>query len=236
VANDRFSEHRLQILMRRPLARFTCALVLLALYHGALLGTALPASPSVVDATRSDIDASQMAYAAGRYAEALEPTERLTQRLPGQAIYFERLARIQQELGRPAEEARAWEGVFRTSPTPVDACPMLPAAYERLSDGARALDAYERCAEVEPDNPDLLLTLGRAYSAAGRSSEARAVLERALTVAPEYPDIYLVLGVRNFSDGDQKTAREQFERFQALAPERHDEVAVWLERTGQVAH
>ena len=122
---------------------------------------------------RSDIDASHEAYAASRYAEALEPTERLTRRFPGQAIYFERLARIQQALGRPAEEARAWEAVFRTSPTPVDACPMIASAYERLSDGARALDAYERCAEVEPDNPDLLLTLGRAYSAAGRSAEAR---------------------------------------------------------------
>jgi len=235
VADDRFREHRLQVLMHRPVARFACALILLALYRGALLGTARPAHASVVDDTRSDIDASQEAYSAGRYAEALEPTERLTQRLPGQAIYFERLARIQQELNHPAEEARAWEGVFRTSPTPVDACPMIAAAYERLADGGRALDAYERCADVEPDNPDLLLTLGRAYSAAGRSAEARTVLEKALTVAPEYPDIYLVLGVRNLADGDRKTARERFERFQALAPERHDEVAVWLDRTSQVS-
>ena len=52
---------------------------------------------------------------------------------------------------------------------------------------------------------------------------------------PSDTDIYLVLGVRNFADGDRKTARQQFERFQALAPERHDEVAVWLDRTSQVS-
>jgi tetratricopeptide (TPR) repeat protein len=223
--------------MRGPLARLTVAVALLATYYVTLFefGTAAPAAAPIVDeATVRDIDASGSAYRAGQYADALEPTKRLTEKLPSQAIYFDRLARIQHELGHFAEEARAWEGVFRTSPTPVDACPMIANAYERISDSIRALDAYERCVGVDPLDPDLLLFLGRAYSAAGQAALAQQVLERALTISPEYPDIHLVLGVRNFADGQLTTARERFERFLALAPQRREEVAVWLERTSKV--
>ena len=221
--------------MRGPLVRFAVALVLLAIYYRALFGTATSAAASgIAEATLRDIDASQVAFSAGRYAEALEPTERLSSQFPSQALYFDRLARIQRELGRPRDEARALEGVFRASPTPEDACPMLAVAYEKIPDPAGALDAYERCVEVDPKNPDMLLFMGRAYNGAGRAEEARQVLERAVAIAPEYPDIYLVLGVRNFADGRLSTARDQFNRFLALAPARREEVAVWLERTRQV--
>jgi tetratricopeptide (TPR) repeat protein len=224
--------------MRRPAIRFAFAVVLLALYYQTLLGTATPANAPPVtadDATLRDIDASQLAFSGGRYAEALAPTERLTKKLPGQAMYFDRLARILRELGRPRDEARAWEEVFRSSPTPVDACPMLAAAYDRIPDPGRALSAYERCVQVEPQDPDLLLFLGRAYNAAERATEARRALEQALAIAPEYPDVHLMLGVRDFADGDLATARTRFEKFLALAPARRDEVTVWLERTRQVS-
>ena len=222
--------------MWRPFTRFAVAVVLLATYYVTLFDTATPAAAPIVDArTRRDIDTSGAAFAAGQYADALEPTKRLTEQLPSQAIYFDRLARIERELGQFRDEAKAWEAVFRTSPTPVDACPMLATAYERSGDSVRALDAYERCAAVEPRNPDLLLFLGRAYSASGRSEAAKRVLEQALVIAPEYPDLHLVLGVRNFADGQLTVARARFERFLALAPERREEVAVWLERTGHFA-
>jgi tetratricopeptide (TPR) repeat protein len=222
--------------MRSPFARLACALILLVVYYRTLFDAATPAAAAVMDAeTLRDIDASQVAFSAGRYVEALGPTERLTQRLPGQAMYFDRLARILGELGRPRDEARAWEEVFRTSPTPVDACPMLGFAYDRIPDPAGALGAYERCVEIDPQNPDLLLFLGRAYNAAERPHEARKVLEQALAIAPDYPDLHLLLGVRNFADGDRAAARARFERFLALAPARQAEVAVWLDRTREVS-
>src|SRR5688500_14264936 len=182
--------------MRGPLARCAVALVLLAVYYQTLLGTPPSAPASFGEAAAlHDIEASRAAFTAGRYVEALEPTERLTRQFPTQAVYFDRLARIQHELGRPHSEARAWEGVFRTSPTPQDACPMLPVAYERIPDPVKALDAYERCVQVSPADPDLLLFLGRAYNAAGRAEPARQVLEQALAIAPDYPDVHLVLGI-----------------------------------------
>jgi tetratricopeptide (TPR) repeat protein len=224
--------------MRHPVVRLVVAAALLAAYSLTLSGGTAgdQASAPVVDADiKRAVEASQAAYSAGRYADALEPTRRLTEQLPTQAVYFHRLARIQHELGSFREEARAWEGVFRTSPTPVDACPMLAAAYEQTGDADSALNAYERCVEVEPLNPDLLLLLGRAYNAAERAADAQRVLEQALALAPEYPDVHLVLGVRNFADKHIEVARERFERFLALAPARRDEVAVWLERTRQVS-
>jgi cytochrome c-type biogenesis protein CcmH/NrfG len=224
--------------MRRPALRLAYAIALLALYYQTLLGTttAVAAPPVTADeATLADIDASQVAFSAGRYAEALPPTQRLTQNLPGQAMYADRLARILHELGRAREEAKAWEEVFRTSPTPVDACPMLGDAYARIPDPAGALSAYERCVQVEPQDPDLLLFLGRAYNAAERGAEARRVLEQTLALAPDYADAYLLLGIRNFVDGDLKAARASFEKFLALAPARQQEVAVWLERTREVS-
>ena len=224
--------------MRRPAVRLAYAVALLALYYQTLLGTTTPATAPPVtadEATLADIDASQVAFSAGRYAEALPATQRLTQSLPGQAIYSDRLARILHELGRPRDEAKAWEDVFRASPTPVDACPMIGAAYDRIPDPAGALSAYERCVQVEPQDPDLLLFLGRAYNGAERGPEARRVLEQALAISPDYPDAHLLIGIRNFADGDRKAARASFERFLALAPARQPEVAVWLERTREAS-
>ena len=224
--------------MGHPLIRLALTAVLLVAYYQAISWgrTVSQASQAVIDADiRRDIEASQVAFSANRHADALGPTERLTRQLPTQAIYFDRLARIQHELGQFTDEADAWEGVFRTSPTPGDACPMLPAAYDRTGDADRALHAYERCVEVDPLNPDLLLFLGRAYNAADRAADAQRVLEQALALAPEYPDVHLVLGVRNFADNQIEVARTRFEQFLTLAPSRRDEVAVWLERTRQVS-
>lgn len=220
-----------------PILRLLCAGTLLAAYHYALFWNGpRPAAAAVLSdaAMLRDIDESGGAFSAGRYADALEPTRRLTERMPSQAIYFDRLARIHRELGNRAEEARSWERVFAVSPTPADACPMLGEAYLALHDEARALAAFERCLDVEPENADALLFLGRAYQAAGRGADARRVLEQAVVLAPQYPDLHLLLGVRHFTDGDVSAARQQFERFVELAPERREEVTTWLERTRPV--
>jgi tetratricopeptide (TPR) repeat protein len=218
--------------MQSPVIRFVAAALLLALYARGVLADSSPAVPVSADADLlRDIDESQVAFSAGKYAEALEPTRRLTIRMPTQAMYFNRLASIHRELGQTREEAQALERVYRTSPTPEDACPAIGQAYDRVPDQAAALDAYERCAALIPENPDSHVFLGRAYNAAGRAAEAREALERALALAPDYPDVHLLLGIQEFGVGRLAEARARFERFLVLAPERREEVAAWLERT-----
>ncbi len=217
-----------------PVLRLVCAAALLATYQHYLLPPIAPsveATPLTDRAILRDIDASEVAYSHHRWEDALEPTLRLTEKLPSQAMYFDRLAHIYQQLGRRSEEARALEGVFAVSATPADACPMLGQAYEAAHERSRAIDAFERCLEMDPANPDAMLFLGRAYQGAGRGDDARRVLEKALALAPDYPDLYLLLGVRNYVDGRIDVARQQFERFLYLSPARRYEVQAWLDRT-----
>jgi tetratricopeptide (TPR) repeat protein len=217
-----------------PVLRLVAAVVLLAVYQHYLLPPTAPsveAAPLTDRAILRDIDASEVAYSAGRFEDALEPTLQLTEKMPSEAMYFNRLANIYHELGRPSEEARSWEKLFEVSPTPVDACPMLGQAYEAANDRTRAIDAFERCLEIDPENPDAMLYLGRAYQGAGRGDDARRVLENGLALAPNYSDLYLLLGVRNYLDGRIDVARQQFERFLELSPERRYEVQTWIDRT-----
>jgi tetratricopeptide (TPR) repeat protein len=218
--------------MQSPAIRFVSAALLLAFYARGVVVNSSPAVAASADAELlRDIDDSQVAFSAGKYAEALEPTRRLTIRMPTQAMYFNRLARIHGELGHAREEAQALESVYRTSPTPEDACPTIGQAYDRVPDPAAALDAYRRCATLTPGDPDSHVFLGRAFNAAGLPAEAKGALERALALAPDYPDVHLLLGVHEYSNGRIAEARARFERFLALAPGRREEVAVWLERT-----
>ena len=216
----------------QPFARVTTAAAVLGLYYWFLFANPFPAAPDAAGRRiDDDVAASRTLFEARKFADALPPTERLTQELPGQPIFHERLALIYQTLDRSADAARAWNRFMALSPTPVDACPMVAEAYRRAGDHAQELTALERCASLPPANADFLVNLGQALLTQGREADARRAFERALTVADDYPDAYLLLGVRQFADGEHAAARHNFERFLELAPSRRDEVAVWLQRT-----
>jgi len=213
-------------------ARLAGAAVVLAVYYWTLFAsTAAPAHDAVEAQLQQDIQASLSLFAAGRFADALAPTERVVGQWPSQAIYHERLAVIFQQLDRPLDEAREWEAVMASSPTPIDACPMVAEAYRRTNREDLALAAFERCAALGPANPDFLLFFGQALLRADRKTEARRAFEAGLEIDASYPDLYLVLGIRQFDEGQFREARTSFERFLALAPARRDEVAIWLART-----
>jgi tetratricopeptide (TPR) repeat protein len=209
------------------------AAIVLAAYYWVVF--AHPFAPTVSAGARieADIESSRTLYAAGKFGEALAPTERLAQALSSQAVYHSRLARVYHELNRPADEAGSWERFMATSPTPIDACPSVAQAYDRAGRPELAIAALERCASFQPVNPDFLVYLGQALIAAGRKADARRAFERGLQIEPRYPDLHLLLGVRQFDEGELKAARRSFEKFLTLAPERRAEVAVWLDRTAR---
>jgi tetratricopeptide (TPR) repeat protein len=218
-----------------PMARVAAAAGVLGLYYWLLFASPFATSPAAVDAAIDrDIAASRALFEAGRFADALPPSERLTNELPSQVIFHERLARIYHALNRFGDEAGEWQQVMALSPTPVDACPMVAEAHARAGDSARELAALERCASLPPVNPDFLLMLGQALVTRDRTVEARQAFERGLDVGRDYPDLHLLLGIRQFADGERAAARRNFERFLQLAPSRRQEVAVWLQRTADV--
>lgn len=218
--------------MQTALARLAGAALVLAVYYWTLFASpSAPAQDAAEAQLQQDIQASLALFSAGRFAEALPPTERIVQQWPSQAMYHERLALIFRELERPVDEVREWQAVMTTSPTPIDACPMVAQAHGRANRDDLALAAFEQCAALLPVNPDFLVYLGQSLLKANRKAEARQAFERGLEVDEAYPDLHLLLGVRQFDDGQIREARASFERFLALAPNRRDEVAVWLTRT-----
>jgi tetratricopeptide (TPR) repeat protein len=162
--------------------RLVCGLLVLILYTSVLRSSQRTGSADTTSGSAQRwLAASQSAFVAARYDEALQPTIELTRALPNQQVYAERLALIYQHLGRSADEAAAWERVVAVSPTPVDACPALPDAYVRavgLSD--TALDAFERCSAFEPKNADMLFYLARARERSGRADLAEATYREAI--------------------------------------------------------
>jgi tetratricopeptide (TPR) repeat protein len=217
-------------MMRAP-GRAAGAAALLAAYFWVVFAHPLGRPMDSGARIEADIESSRTLFAAGRFDQALAPTERLAHTLSSQAVYHSRLARVYHELNRPADEAQSWERVIATSPTPIDACPMVARAYDRAGRADLAIAALERCVSFRPVNPDFLVYLGQALIAAGRKADARRAFERGLEIEPRYPDLHLLLGVRQFDEGELKAARRSFEKFLALAPQRRVEVAVWLDRT-----
>lgn len=217
--------------MRTPFLRTAGACLVAAVYYWLLLANPFATPSDGGEAQlRQDIQTSGSAFAAGRFAAALAPTERLAKAMPSQALYADRLARIYHAVDRPDDEAREWERLITLSPTPIDACPMVADAYGQAGHSDLALDALERCASFTPANPDFLLSLGQALLAHDRPADARKAFERGLEVDSRYPDLHLLVGVQQFDAGELADAKASFERFAALAPDRSDEVAEWLGR------
>ena len=137
--------------------------------------------------------ASRAAFDEHDWQKALGPTSALVEQFPNQQVYSERLARIYAGLGKPADEAAAWERFLRVSPTPEDACPTVADAYWRAGDRAKSLDASIRCRDFDPLNGELNYYLGRAYERAERADDARAAYEEALRVEPPHVDTRVAL-------------------------------------------
>lgn len=213
-------------------ARLAGAAVVLAVYYWTLFASAAVPPDAAEAQLQQDIQASLTLLNAGRFGDALAPTERIVEQWPRQALYHERLALIFQKLDRPVDEVREWEAVMATSPTPIDACPMVADAHRRTNRDDLALAAFERCAALQPANPDFHLFLGQALLRADRKAEARRAFEQGLAIDESYPDLHLLIGIHQFDAGEVREARRSFERFLELAPSRRAEVAVWLERTG----
>lgn len=136
-------------------------------------------------------DRSRVLLRDGRLEDALRLTRSLSLEFPRDPGLWQQAATILARLGRPAEEAAAWERFLSVSSTPHDACPAIGLAYERAGQPGPALAAFERCLGHDERDPDSLFYLGHAYERAGRFEPALALYERGLALAPTYADLAL---------------------------------------------
>ena len=123
----------------------------------------------------------------GRYAQALSQTQALASRHQDDATVQVWLAEAYKGLGKPEDEARAWERVLAITKLADAGCPALPQANTRAGNRAAALDAYRRCADLAPDDPERWFDLAGAALAAGDQAEADAAFAKSRTLDPTNP-------------------------------------------------
>lgn len=109
-----------------------------------------------------------------KYEEALAIMERLYEDYPTH-INLRRIADINRELERYAEEAEAWEKFMLVAPTPDEACLALGEAYRLAGELEKMVDACERCVAMDPSS-DNYRALAEAYTATNRTDSAAEAL------------------------------------------------------------
>jgi tetratricopeptide (TPR) repeat protein len=205
-----------------PLARLAQAVAVLGLFAWVLIPSSTPPPDPEAEQAEAWMMASRDAFAAGRWDEALGPTQSLVERFPTQQVYADRLARIHFNLDRPSDEAAAWERYVLHSPTPEDACPAIGNAYLRAGERVRALNAFERCRDFDPMSAELWYFLGRAYQQAGEHERALEVFTEAVRVDPQHSDSRIGLASVLLGRNDPAAALEAVTPAVARVPENPD--------------
>jgi tetratricopeptide (TPR) repeat protein len=132
-------------------------------------------------------------FKSGKYEDALPGMLKLHEAYPGNHIYIEMLADINDHLGRYPQEAEYWEQYFDRAPNPVAACPQIGQAYWKQGKQKEALGAFQRCLDRDPENSDSIFFLAHAFELTGDTARAGELYEKGLKIAPEYTDLQIGL-------------------------------------------
>jgi len=142
----------------------------------------------------------------GKWDRALAPTLQLHNAYPENHIYIGHLAEIYDHLGRFKDEAAMWEQYMVHAPLPIEACPQIGQAYQKLDMEKQAIGAFERCLAIEPNNPDSIFFLARALELSGDLSRAETVYERGVALSPKYLDQQIGLARVKLREGKAEEA------------------------------
>jgi len=133
---------------------------------------------------------------------------RLHQADPANPTYLNDLATTYGKLGRTSEEVRYWEMFFERAPLPIEACPQIGLAYQKLARTDEAVHAFERCLALDSANSDSLFYLAHAHERKGEFTRAADLYKRGLVIAPDYLDLRIGLARVELNLGQPQLARE----------------------------
>jgi tetratricopeptide (TPR) repeat protein len=168
--------------------RTALLLTLLATYIAVIVRlTGVSGVDRGLDALAPQSRSVEQAIGERRFADALPVALELQQAHADESLVAYWLATIFHGLDRPRDELAAWETYIRLSSAPVDACPDIAEAYERLGDRARAVEQYQRCAGYDPREPDRLVDLGEAWEREQKVEQALATYQSAALLDPHNP-------------------------------------------------
>lgn len=121
-----------------------------------------------------------------RFQQAAVEFEAISQLAPGDAVAFNNLAWVYQELGDPRALGVA-ERAFGLAPGAPAVADTLGWILVRNGDVGRGLGLLQTASRSEPPNAEWLYHYGAALAAAGRRDEARQVLERTMKLDQDFP-------------------------------------------------
>jgi Flp pilus assembly protein TadD len=181
------------------------AAVVSAVFGVVLLGVpSLPLRPAQPAPRTRNL---QRLIAAGDFGAARELAVEARRLHPDDDGAARSLARIDGGLGRPADEAAAWEDYLRLAPATPDVCLRLSSVYRSLGQPLNVAATVERCLALEARQPELLGDLAAARLALGDRTAAVAAMERAVAMQPSNPAFRVRLASLLLDDGRLSEAR-----------------------------
>ena len=171
-------------------------------------------------------DLSDSRFGKGQYQKALEPTLRLYNSYPENAVYLHRLADIYHRLGRYPEEAATWEQFLQHAPVPIEGCPQIGQAYEKQGKKGEAIKAYERCLTFEATDVDSMFSLAHALEKEQQYERAESLYSRCATLSPKTPDCLVGKGRVLFRRGRPEEAAKIAAEVLARSPDNTDAMLV----------
>jgi Flp pilus assembly protein TadD len=162
----------------------------------------------------------QLAFSAGRFAEAESSFLRTLELAPDLSDAHNFLGAVYQELGRLDEAERAYRQALANPawPTPDKAWLNIGLLHLRQERPDDALAALRRAVELEPRNFKAHYELAALLDRLGRLDEAAREYEVAEPGYRNVGEFYYRLGRAYFRLGDAAKARDVLSRVQTIAP------------------
>lgn len=147
-------------------------------------------------------------YEAGRFAEAVDPLEKLVRLVPESFEVQELLGLVYAAQSQQSKANPHLAAAVRLNPRSVAARSNLAANLVELGKAELAIDQFVHAQTLEPEHFDTNHNLGEAYVHAGKVEKAIPYLEKAQRINPSAYDNGYDLALANLLSGRLSAARD----------------------------
>ena len=134
---------------------------------------------------RQEVDALLAHFNAGRFAEALNLAEGMTQRFPSHAFGWKALGAVRKTVGNNVDALAPMRKAATLSPADAEAHYNLGVVLQQLGRSEDAEASYRRALELRPAYADACLNLGVVLNQMQRLDEAEGCLREAIRMRPD---------------------------------------------------
>ena len=170
-------------------------------------------------------------YNGGRYPEAADLAQAMTERFPLHGFGWKVLGALFKQTGRNADALAAMQKAAELAPDDAEAHSNLGVTLKDLGRLNEAEAILRRALRIKPDFAEAHNNLGIALKDMGRLDEAEAGYRRALQIKPDYAEAHNNLGIVLQEMGRLDEAEASYRRALQIKPdfaEAHNNLGVTL--------